>query len=718
MTMHRRYLILLAVAVAALLSYATAIPNQFVWDDVPLVVQNPVIRSLGNLFSAERVPAGEPVPDYMRLQPVTTFSLALDHYFWGFLPYGYHLTNVLLHAGAALLVYWLVLLLTGRRVAALAAGVLFAVHPVHTESVAWISGRPEVLAGVFGLLCVILRIMARTAGGFRRTVMLACSVVAMVLAVFSSETGFVVPILLLAWTVSFRENGSREDRPLWRWQVPYLVAAAGCLLLRLTVLHHAGPQGEATSFGLITALAATVVSGVRYLVLLLWPFRLTIHHPAVSPGLPAAILSLAVVVVLVAGWRYSLRKGGLVPFAVAWSAVSILPALVVEPAGTMAERCLYLSSVGICLLAGVAFDALYSGVCRTRGEDAKRVVMSVGTALCLLLAIRTSVRNLDYRNDLSLWTKTVKQHPEDVTVNEELALHLFRTGRVESAIERYQTIIELAPDNVRARVNLGSIYNGFGRNDIARRLLEEAVEIDPADELAHNNLGLVYRHLGMVQQSLAEHQKAIELNPELKEAHINLGSLLVSQGKNDEARAAWQQSLAIDPNYVPAIENLRRLDTWEAARRLAERPEDLGELTVAELEAVLGADEPKLRATAAWELGRRKSAPSVEKLVAMLDDISPDVRANAAWALGEIGDTSAIRSLVNLLEDNIVSVRIFAAASLGELGNASGVQILIEGLGNENPVLSNTSHEGLVALFDRDPGRDPAKWREVVRNAR
>lgn len=410
----------LAALVLVLAVHGGTLRNDFVFDDHKLVEANPVVRTLNPVthLSSSFWSRWEMGSDYWR--PVVTMSLALDRAVWGEAPWGFHLTNLLLHAAAVFLLFLLLRGLGGTLPAAVGAA-LFAVHPVQVESVAFVLGRTDLLAVVFLLLAAL----AYRAG--RHLAALA----AFAGALLSKESAVTFPALALgielARSGGTSWSGALADRlgPFLRRIAPYLALVAVYLLLRYAVLGvllgtPATPEVSWRNPVVGAPLGARWLTAVdvaaRYVLLVLFPLTLSVEygHDVVpllrSAASPSFLVSAGVVLAALGAVAWLARRSPLGRFGAAAAAGSyLLMSHLLFPAPIiMAERVLYLPLVGVAALAAAAASGVAS---RLGGERGRRAVIAAAVLLAVPLAARSFARVADWRDDLTLYEATTRDAP-------------------------------------------------------------------------------------------------------------------------------------------------------------------------------------------------------------------------------------------------------------------------------------------------------------------
>jgi Tfp pilus assembly protein PilF len=582
---RQRVDLFVAWAVAALgsLAFANSLWNGFALDDAFIIVDNPAIRRLSNLHGI--FAAGYwPKQNDLLYRPLIIFSYALNYALAGLAPFPYHLVNVLLHAGNCALVYLILMALFRARALALAAAAAFALHPIHTEAVASVVGRAELLANAF--LFLSWRWYLRWDEGAARLKgrWLAASVAAFALAIFTKEHAVVLlGLLVLTDLLRASERGRPLGRTLWgrarsayAW---YLLPFVGYFVARVSVLGElltsrvgflVNPLAHTDPWTRV--LTAFKVLG-RYLWLLLVPVRLSsdysynqipVSHSLLEPGVLAGLLALLGLCAL-AGWTWRRRPAlnvGIAIFVLTILPVSNLP----FPIGTiMAERVLYLPSLGFCLLLA---GALMSLVSRPRWGP---VALSAFALLLLGYGTRTVLRNQDWRNNATLYAAAALTSPNSAAAHYGLGKTMLEQGELSGARRELERSLKIYPEFGEAYHSLAAISVAQGQIDEAIRNLRIAIGFAPGYGLAHLNLGGLYLEKGMTAQALEEFRAAARLG-DLRVEEINLlAKGFFTVGSLPEAKESLERALYYTPSSFVLRHNLglvySRQGRWEDAQR-------------------------------------------------------------------------------------------------------------------------------------------------------
>jgi tetratricopeptide (TPR) repeat protein len=523
---HFRRIALIGPPLLALLVFAPSLSGEFTnWDDHMLVKDNPAVRSLAPSAVLE-IFTPRPGATY---QPIRVLSYAIDYKLWGFQALGYHLVNTLLHGFAAsLLILGLVPLLTrlrpkaqkeAKQLAALAVGLLFLLHPVNVESVAWISSRK------YGLLA-IFSAWALWAHGHQRTRQM---IVAIVLAALSSPFGVALaPALLLAEFCSVRK---------WKHR-PLLItsAVAGLFFAWLLVFNDpvdAGPVKE-RRVNLPTLLAVPA----DYAKNLAWPLALNnryLDRPA-SFANPRVLLVLAGGLALIAFVVCEVRKGRfLALFCVGWALLWWLPVSNIIPISTrMADRYMYLPSIGIFL--GL--------VCLAQARLPRKpflIAISAGLLVCAALSFR---RAGIWQSSETLWADSLRSQPQSFLALGNYALVLQSKGDFAGAMAHFEKALLLSPGNAVLFNNIGYCHLQQGQHTAAIPRFEQAVAADPGYIDARVNLIDSLTALKQHTATLPHHANLLEQRPDAPNLWADYGDSLLRLNRFAESAQAYEQAVS------------------------------------------------------------------------------------------------------------------------------------------------------------------------------
>jgi len=576
----------LAIVLVTGLVYANAFRNEFLFDDLETIVEvqqrEGGTAAFGGVLSLLH---GRPT-----YRPVRTASYAFDYALSGLDPWGYHLANTTYHALAAVAVYLIARALFGGVRPALLAALIFAVHPVQTDAVTYMSGRRDVLSGLFVLAGFYAFVRYRATG---RLGYLAAVLPLYLLAFFSKESGIILPVLCVAYDVlrHLRTSGDREPlRPRSAsWTIPFKeigAAITGAVSeARWLYLSGAVLAGGFTAYVLLFvrgtwqrtyhggSLWMTLLTMARvvrhYLTLMVWPATLNADYSynafpvTTSSGDLQAWLAVLLLVVLWYGILATARRRPIAAFGGAWFFLALLPMSQIVPHHEMmAEHYLYVPIAGFALAVTGLLEPYLSEVRRAR------TLYPVCLIVVVLLAARTIWRNADWRDQLTLWRTTVETAPESARARNNLAGAYLQLHQLTAAEEQLEAALRIRPDFAAARANLGKLYLDRGDLDAAEQALRSALT-DGADgkedAIPRLWLGVVYARKGEIAEAEQQFQAAAARPPYDAYAYNNLGVLLARAGRPDEAAGMFREAARRMPALAEAGDNLARLSRMEGA---------------------------------------------------------------------------------------------------------------------------------------------------------
>jgi protein O-mannosyl-transferase len=541
------WLFIIALLAAVILVYQPAWHGRFIWDD-DMHVTRPELRSWHGLYRI-----WFDVGATLQYYPLLHSAFWVEHKLWGDAAFGYHLVNIFLHATAALMVAAVL-----RRLkipGAYLAAAIFALHPIQTESVAWITEQKNTLSAVFylGSLLAYLRFDQT-----RKTSSYCWALGLFVLGMMSKTVIATLPgaVLVIFWWQRGRLSWRSDVLPL----VPFFLLGAGGGMItawwELQINKCAGPD-----FTLTFAERFLIAGRTVWFLLwkLFWPTQLTFIYPRwqIDTGIWWQYLfPLGAAVLLAALW--SMRRRARAPLAaVLFFGGTLFPVLGFFNLYTflysfVANHYQYLAGLGIITLvaSGAALLLDRWGLWGRPG----------GYALCLvplaILAGLTWQQSRMYSDLETLYRTTIAENPGCWMAHDNLGVVLARRGQADEAMVHYRKSMELKPDYIAAYNNLGMALTDRGQFDEAIVYYRKALEIKPGDSESHNNLGLALAGRGRLDDAMAEYGKALDINPNYGEAHNNLGLALRSRGQLDEAMAEYRKALEINPDNTAAHNNL------------------------------------------------------------------------------------------------------------------------------------------------------------------
>jgi protein O-mannosyl-transferase len=590
----------LLIAGLVLLTYWPAIHGGFVLDDDLLLTDNPLIKAPDGLY---RIWFTRQSVDYW---PVTNSSFWAQWRLWGMNPTGYHVTNLLLHIADCLLI-WLLLKrisIPGGFIAAL----LFAVHPVNVESVAWIAQQKNLLSLLFFLLSLLwysksqypvatnlekpprrrLEIAEHHLSPWNRWYVL--SLLAFVVAMLSKGSVAILPLVLLL--IIWWQRGQINMSDLWR-MVPFFSVAIALTIVNIWFQTH----GAVTAIRSVTFAQRLAGAGAAlwfYLFKAILPLNLVLVYPQWNIDISnplwwlpfAAAVAVTIVLIRAASFTINPWPRNLL-FAWGFFNVALLPVLGFVDVGYMryslvADHYQYIALIGVLALVAAAGTYWYHHT----PQSAKAGLAIIAIAVVANLAFLTSKQSRLYANSFTLYEYTLQQNPASWLTHTNLSVDLAnanrpqeardhaqealrlkpnyadahcalgvalaKLGQTDQAIQEYRQALDLDPSFAEAACNLGAALGGKGQLPEAVHYLERAVALKPHSFEAHSNLGRALASVGRLPEALEQLKIAVQLHPDYAEGEINMGNIAHALNHNQEALSHFQQALQIKPNFPEA----------------------------------------------------------------------------------------------------------------------------------------------------------------------
>ena len=493
--------------------------------------------------------------------PLTWLSHMLDVELFGMTAGWHHLVNLGLHIVATLLLFGLLVRLTGAIGRSGFVAALFALHPLHVESVAWIAERKDVLSTVLWLLTtwVYVAYVAPLRPVTNRRLWYTLLLVLFALGLMAKPMLVTLPFTLLLldfWPLGRIGAGTplRSWTPLVAEKLPLFVLAAISSAITFVVQRQGGAVSTLDLVPWSTRVANAVLSYVIYLRKAIWPVDLAVFYPYPNriPVTAVVLAAIALGAITYAAVRWRQRM----PYALTgwlWYVGTLVPVIGLVQVGTqaMADRYTYVPLVGI-------FIAVAWGLADALRGRARLVSVIVAVAIVLTAAAGTRAQVRHWRTSESVWRRAVEVTSGNYRAHNSLGAVLGNQGRTADAIGQFEEALRLRPDASEAHHihhNLGRALADSGRLADSIPHYREALRIRPDFPEAHNNLGLALANLGRIDEAREHYERAVALAPGMAVAHNNLGLALYALGQPDEAIARYTEAIRLDPEYADAYNN-------------------------------------------------------------------------------------------------------------------------------------------------------------------
>jgi Flp pilus assembly protein TadD len=601
-------LILVGLAAMTFAVYAQVIGHQFITlDDDAYINENTMVNRGITLAG---VAWAFTTFDEGNWHPLTWIAHMIDTQLFGMNAGGHLLVNALIHVGNTLLVFWFLLRTTHARWPSALVAALFALHPLHVESVAWAAERKDTLSTFFGLLSLIAYARYTEAPSSGRYAWTALTLALGLMAKPMLVTWPFVMLLLDYWPLrrfdlTSREKVTTKVWPLLREKLPLFALVAASAVITSLAQSHGGAVRTFQEFPIVLRLANALTSYVRYLLLTFWPNDLAVYYPYTTAGTPVwQMICAAFLLIGITAVCFFQRKGR--PYLVVgwlWFLGTLVPVIGIVQVGgqTMADRYFYIPSIGLFIV--IAFGL--ADVAKS-WRVAPSLRTGIAVAVLLILATLTNAQIHRWSDSFTLFKHTLAVTPPNLIIENNLGSALSRNGlhdeagahfekaleiipahydsllydtllnmgitrfyqnRLPEAIEYCQSALRLRPDAPKAHDLLGMALAMQGHGEAALDEIRHAAELAPNDAEIQKDLGVTLARLGRIAESIDHFHEALRLNPYNASAHNNLGLSLLESGKPGESIPEFEAALRLNPELKGAADNLRRAQAQLSLQR-------------------------------------------------------------------------------------------------------------------------------------------------------
>ncbi|MBI2968471.1 MAG: tetratricopeptide repeat protein [Bacteroidetes bacterium] len=547
--LHRRYWIYcLAIAVITLITFIPSLQNEFVdtWDDQGYVIDNPQITGL-SFNKIKEIFTSDIWGNY---NPLTILTFGVERYFFGSGPFIYHLDNLLLHIICTVLVFRLTHLLIPSLIPACVISLLFGIHPLHVESVAWVTERKDVLFGVFYLLSLIVYIKYARTGKNRYYFFTAAF---FLLSLFSKIQAVSLPLSLLC--IDYFLGRPLRGKTIYE-KIPLLALSVIFGLIGIHFLKEMKAFYVSSEFTLTDRPFIGTYGLTIYIIKSLIPFKLAAYYPYPEKEngfLPIAWYAsfLVAPVLLYILWK-TYRKVKFVFFGLLFFLFNIVFLLQILEAGGafLADRFSYVSFYGLFFIVGN-----YAGKFYGKFPRIKIVLISTASAYFIILAVISWNRCKIWKNSLTFWNDEIAKYPAVSFSYTNRAGVFIKMDRLDKAVEDFTSYIALRPMNPEGYYKRGIVFNEMKNSEAALNDFSSAIKINSSYFDAYFHRSGILTDAGRYEEALADCDKMLSLNPDAPEAWNSRGSVHFRQGKFTDALEDINKTISLDPAYKDAFRN-------------------------------------------------------------------------------------------------------------------------------------------------------------------
>jgi len=522
---RQKLIVCIVLTILTLVVFWQVNQYDFVFDDLAYVTGNSHVQSG---ITLDGFSWAFSTTDSEFWHPLTWLSLMFDYQLYGLNAGGYHLTNRILHILSTLLLFWLFCRMTGAIWKSAFVAALFALHPLHVESVAWIAERKDVLSGFFWMLTLCLYVYYTEKPAIKRYLLVLFSFVCALMSKPMVVTLPVIMILLDYWPLG-RFQSHKSNLILWQLKekIPFFIFS---IIISIITL-YAQYKPFVKHFSFYSRIANAPVSFVTYLEKTFWPHDMAVFYPfsiqipvwqVVGSILLIIVISIAVVAMmkrmpyLFVGWL--------------WYAITLLPVIGIIQVGdfAMADRYHYLPSIGIAVMLAWGVPLLFPH------EDMRKKILCPAVIIALaILAVLTWQQCGYWKNNTTLFSNALQVTKDNYLAHNNLGLTLFTEGNTEEAIYHYNKAIRIKTKYTDAYFNRGVAYFKLGQYQRAIEDYNESIRLKPHYADVYKNRGSAYFKLAQYQRAIDDYSEAIHLKPDYIDVYINRGLAYSMQGNNE-----------------------------------------------------------------------------------------------------------------------------------------------------------------------------------------
>jgi len=616
-------LLLSLLAVLIIVSFSPILKNGFVnWDDNVYVTQNPRAKN----FTPEKIPQIFTSFERVQYKPLSFLVFSLENRYFRLDPRGYHSVSLLLHLINAFLVFWLFFLL--RRDAWLAwfVAVLFAVHPLRVESVAWVTEQKDLLYGLFFLTAAVTYVLYRLG---RPRGFYYASLALFALSLMAKPMMIAFPLLLFFFDVAL----GRKPFASWPDKVPFFVISFLMILLNYEALTWFHVQ-HSVSYSPLGWLQRVLI----YIFLIIWPARLSCFYPY-AQGFLFTVWPCLIAVLFLGFFFVVLRRDrgrGIFVFSLAFFVLSLAPVLAARASYAVSDRYVYIAALGIFYLAAAYARMLW--LSKAAAHPAlKAIFLAAGVGLVCLFSVLTFQRARVWHDSIALWKDALEKYPYVSVAHLNIAYAYAEKGDDALARQHALEALRLEPGAWDALLLLGNIHYERREMDKAEECYRLVLRINPGAFQAYNNFGLVQLSRGRENfaDAVVLFRKALQVNPDSDEAYFNLGKAYFGLGRTEDAIRCFKKATVLNPDSALAFSAL--LDIFIRERRFNEALGVLQPLLTLEPD---GQDALLKGGVVLASLDYFDEARLLFERVLVLDPGSPDALRNLGALYGNHGDAA------------------------------------------------------------------------------
>jgi len=542
------------IAFITFLIYGSTLSGEFLFDDINLIQQNNTITSLKNIpqiFQEKFFSEQNKEEDVGYYRPLVLLSFMLDYRLWKLNPFGYHLTNIILHILNAILIFLLAYTLFKDHFISFFSSLLFAIHPIHTSAVSYISGRTDIMCGTLLLLSFLTFIYFLKE---QKTTQIAASFLCFTLSLLCKENGLMLVVIIFFYYFYFlniEEKKSFPQKKFFIYFFVFIIIAIIFLCIRKQIVEL--PPKNIILHNLPLRILTINKIFFTYLLLLLFPHDL--HFERFTPVVTSldttlTISLLATIVMIVILFKYAKKQKSTI-LCLLWFFSFLLPVSQIIPIYVQgflftAEHFLYIPSITFFIFLSLGLKHLILNIKSHLQTKKKLIYYFTGAALVFYTFITIST-NKQFKDPVTFYQYNLKFTPQSGRIRNNLGFTFYNLKKFNEAIKEYKINLKNNPNHISSWYNLGNAYLAINNLDSSIESFKKAILLNPREAKFYNNLSIALQRKKLYDDALNYQHKALELNPHDADYWYNLGLIYFDKKNITEALKNYQKAVELNP---------------------------------------------------------------------------------------------------------------------------------------------------------------------------
>lgn len=541
------------LVIITFLCFSDSLKNELTnWDDQQYIIENPLVKSL-SFENIQEIFSTNVMGNY---HPLAILSFAVDYHFYKLSPEGYHTTSLIIHLLNTILIFLFFRSLSNSLLVAFITALLFGIHPMHVESVAWVSERKDVLYLFFYMASLYTYLFFIKANN-RKWFFYLLTFLLFALSLISKAQAVTLPLILLLIDYLVKR---KYEKKLLIEKIPFLLLSIAMGIVAIIAQKETGAITDIPIFPLFDRILFASYGFFNYILMMVVPINLSAYYsypvkvenlyPIIYYASPVFLLLIIFFII-----RFLISNREFI-FGFAFFILNIVLLLQLLPVGgsIMSDRYTYLSYVGLCFIIGNTFSKTWNSPIK-KISSYKYFFAVVLLLFIYFLGYSTVLRNKIWRNSETLWTDVIRKNPKTVIAYGNRGSYYQKQGKLDIALNDFNKALSLKPNQIHALINRADIFRGNGQYDLSIADCNLAILTDSSYSGAYMNRGIAYCIVGRLDEAFNDFEKVISLDPKNANVYCNRGNLFDMKGQVDSAISNYSKAIFIKPEYSEAYYN-------------------------------------------------------------------------------------------------------------------------------------------------------------------